>query len=309
VLLSRIIMGTWQAGKQMWSGIDDAETTRAIRAAVEAGATTIDTAEGYGKGHSERIIAAATADIREQVVYASKVSANHLKSDQVINACHQSLRNLKTDYLDLFQIHWPAGSFGSPAVPLEETMAGLNRLKKRGKIRAIGVCNFSCAQLKEALRLGDIDSLQVPYSLFWRHAEAEALSYCRANDIAILAYSPLAQGMLTGRFGPDHTFAPGDHRARNKLYQPENYARVQQAIAALRPLALKKGVTLAQLALAWVLSHPATCAIAGARNAEQAVENVMAFEVCLSDPELADIDAIGRLVTDYLEGSPLQWDL
>jgi myo-inositol catabolism protein IolS len=308
VLLSRIIMGTWQAGKQMWSGIDDAESTRAIRAAVEAGATTIDTAEGYGKGHSERIIAAATADIRDRVVYASKVSPNHLKFDQVINACHQSLRNLKTDYLDLFQIHWPAGTFGSPAVPLDETMAGLNRLKKRGKIRAIGVCNFSCAQLKEALRFGDVDTLQIPYSLFWRHAEAEAQSFCRENDIAILAYSPLAQGMLTGRFGPDHTFAPGDHRTKNKLYQPENYARVQQAITALLPIALKKQVTLAQLALAWVLSHPATCAIAGARNAGQSVENVTAFEVRLSDTELAYMDAVSRLVTDHLQDSPLQWD-
>ena len=187
-------------------------------------------------------------------------------------------------------------------------MVGLNRLKKRGKIRAIGVCNFSCDQLKEALRFAEIDSLQVPYSLFWRHAETEAMSYCRANGIAILAYSPLAQGMLTGRFGPDHTFAPGDHRVKNKLYQAENYARVQQAITALRPMALKRNVTLAQLALAWVLSHPETCAIAGARNAAQAVENVMASEVCLSDTELADMDAIGRLVTDHLQDSPLQWD-
>ncbi len=308
VLLSRIIMGTWQAGKQMWSGIDDAETTRAIRAAVDAGATTIDTAEGYGKGHSERTIAAATADIRDQVVYASKVSANHLKFDQVINACHQSLRNLKTDYLDLYQIHWPAGSFGTPTVPIEDTMAGLNRLKKQGKIRAIGVSNFSCAQLKQACSFGDIESLQLPYSLFWRHAETQAIACCRENGIAILAYSPLAQGMLTGKFGPDHTFAPGDHRAKNKLYRAANYARVQQAVAALRPLSLAKGVTLAQLALAWVLSHPGICAIAGARHAAQAVENVTACQVSLSDQDLAELDAIGRLVTDHVEDSPLMWD-
>jgi aryl-alcohol dehydrogenase-like predicted oxidoreductase len=122
-------MGTWQAGKRMWTGIDDAESIKAIRAAVEAGITTIDTAEVYGEGHSEKIIALALSSMREELVYASKVFANHLKYDQVITACEESLINLNTDYIDLYQIHWPSGSFNNEKVPIEETMKALNKLK------------------------------------------------------------------------------------------------------------------------------------------------------------------------------------
>ena len=142
VKITPIIMGTWQAGKEMWVGIDDSETIKALRAAFEAGITTIDTAEYYGNGHSERIVGEALADVRDQVVYATKVFSNHLRYDQVMEACHGSLKNLKTDYLDLYQIHWPAGSWGTELVPIEETMRALNDLRKQGKIRAIG-----CVQL------------------------------------------------------------------------------------------------------------------------------------------------------------------
>ncbi|MEN9568589.1 MAG: hypothetical protein RLZZ69_3785, partial [Cyanobacteriota bacterium] len=175
VQITPILMGTWQAGKRMWSGIDDRESVRAIRAAVDAGITTIDTAEVYGAGHSEKIIALALSSMREQLVYASKVFASHLKYDQVIAACEGSLTNLNTDYIDLYQIHWPSGSFNNEKVPIEETMKALNQLKADGKIRAIGVSNFSRAQLEEAAQYGRIDSLQPPYSLFWRKIEKEAV--------------------------------------------------------------------------------------------------------------------------------------
>jgi aryl-alcohol dehydrogenase-like predicted oxidoreductase len=305
--ISPIIMGTWQAGKEMWVGIDDAQTTRAIRSAYDAGITTFDSAEGYGNGHSEQILAKATADVRDRVVYASKVSANHLRFDQVINACHRSLKNLKTDYIDLYQIHWPAGSFGSKIVPIGETMGALNKLKEQEKIRTIGVSNFSRSQLQEAAKYGHIDSLQPPYSLFWRHFEKDALSYCREHTITVLAYSSMAQGLLTGKFGPDHTFPKGDHRARNKLFQPANYQRVQQALAQLRPVAENKGLSLGQLALAWVISHPGIQAVAGARNADQAVENAAAANVCLTDDEMSQLNEIGRSVTDHLDENPIQW--
>ena len=133
VKITPIIMGTWQAGKEMWVGIDDSETIEALRAAFEAGIATIDTAEYYGNGHSERIVGEALADVRDQVVYATKVFSNHLRYDQVMEACHGSLKNLKTDYLDLYQIHWPAGSWGTELVPIEETMRALNDLRKQGK--------------------------------------------------------------------------------------------------------------------------------------------------------------------------------
>ena len=307
--ISSIIMGLWQAGKEMWVGIDDKETTRAIRAAYEAGITTFDTAEAYGKGHSEQILAAATSDIRDKVIYATKVFADHLKYDQVLEACERSLKNLQTDYIDLYQIHWPSGSFGFEEVPIAETMRALNALKDQGKIRSIGVSNFSSDQLKEALQYGPIDSLQPPYSLLWRHVETDTAPFCAENNITILAYSPMAQGFLTGKFGPQHRFEPGDVRARNKLFQPEMYARVQTVLAKLHPIAKQKGVTLAQLALGWIISHAGTCAIAGARNAGQASENAAASAISYSEQELSQIDAIGRGVTDYLDDNPVMWNV
>ncbi len=137
IQITPIIMGTWQAGKRMWVGIEDAETVKAMRAVFDAGITTFDTAEVYGEGHSEQIIGEALSDVRSQVVYASKVFANHLKSDLVIAACDRSLKNLNTDYIDLYQIHWPAGTWNSELVPIAETMDALNKLKEQGKIRAI----------------------------------------------------------------------------------------------------------------------------------------------------------------------------
>ncbi len=308
VQITPIIMGTWQAGKKMWVGIEDEDSIKAIRAAYEAGITTIDTAEVYGEGHSERIVAKALADVRDRVVYASKVFANHLNYDLVIEACDRSLKNLQTDYIDLYQIHWPSGSFNSQIVPIEETMKALNRLKEQGKIRAIGVSNFSRTQLEEAARYGRIDSLQPPYSLFWRQVETDAMPYCMENNISILAYSSLAQGLLTGKFEPDHQFAEGDHRAKNKLFQGENYQRAQKAIEQLRPIAERHQCTLAQLSLAWLIAQPQTNAIAGARNAQQATANAKAAEIQLSNSELHEIDQIGRQVSDYLDSDPVMWN-
>lgn len=307
IKVSAIIMGTWQAGKTMWTDIDDNETRRAMRAALDAGITTFDTAEVYGNGYSEQIIAQALSDVRDKVVLASKVFSNHLKYDQVMSACHRSLKNLNTDYIDLYQIHWPPGTFGHPAVPMDETMRALLDLRDQGKIRAIGVSNFNRAQLEDIARYGPIESLQPPYSLFWRMVESEAAPYCREKQITILAYSPMAQGLLTGKFGPDHTFAKGDHRAAHKLFQPAHYARVQQALGALRAIAENHNFTLAQLALAWVIAQPSCCAIAGARNSEQAVQNAAAGDIRLTAEDLSAMDRIGRTVTDHLDDDPVQW--
>ncbi|UCG13670.1 MAG: aldo/keto reductase [Deltaproteobacteria bacterium] len=308
VKITPIIMGTWQAGRDMWVGINDSQTTKAIRAAFDAGITTIDTAAIYGDGHSERIVGEALASVRDKVVYASKVFPHHLQYDKVFEACHRSLKNLKTDYMDLYQIHWPAGTWGSKHVPIEETMGALNDLKQQGKIRAVGVSNFSRSQLEEASQHGQIDSLQPPYSLFWRHVEKDAMPYCVQNSITILAYSPLAQGLLTGKFGPDHEFAKGDHRSKNKLFQPDNQQRIQKALGKLRPIAERNQATLAQLALAWLIAQPKTCAIAGARSPEQIIQNAKAAGISLSAEDLAEIDTIGRSVTAHLDDNPVMWD-
>ena len=308
IQITPILMGTWQAGKRMWSGIDDEESIKAIRAAVDAGITTIDTAEVYGGGHSEQIIAKAVADIRDRLVYASKVFANHLKYDLVIEACDRSLSNLKTDYLDLYQIHWPSGSFDNEPVPIEETMRALNKLKEDGKIRAIGVSNFNRHQLEEASQYGRIDSLQPPYSLFWRKIEQDAVPYCVEHNISVLAYSSMAQGLLTGKFRPGHQFAEEDHRSANVLFQGENFERADRALKQLKPIAESHNCTLAQLSLAWLIAQPQTQAIAGARTPAQAEDNAKAASVELSADELQEIDRIGRQVTDPLDDNPVMWD-
>ncbi len=306
--ITPLIMGTWQAGRHMWTDIDDNESIRAIRAALDAGVTAIDTASVYGNGHSERIVARAVGENRNRIVIATKLFANEMKSDQVMAACERSLTNLATDYIDLYQIHWPSGAFGSEPVPIEETMQALVRLKEQGKIRAIGVSNFSGAQLAEALEVGEIVSLQPPYSLFWRQVEQDARPLCLARKLAILAYSPMAQGLLTGKFGPDHRFKQGDHRTKNRLFQAENFGRAQAALTALAPIAERHGATLGQLALAWVMAQPNTCAIAGARNAEQAAQNAAAARITLALEDLAAMDRIGRQVTDHLDEDPVMWN-
>lgn len=307
IAVSAIIMGTWQTGKTMWTGIDDSESERAVRAAMDTGITTFDTAEVYGNGHSEKILGRAIGSDRERVILLSKVFSNHLLYDQTIAACERSLRNLGTDYIDLYQIHWPPGSFGARPVDLEETMRALTDLKSQGKIRAIGVSNFSLDQLKAIRSIGPVESLQPPYSLFWRHVEKETLAWCQANQVTILAYSPMAQGLLTGKFGPDHRFEKGDHRSGNRLFQPGMYEKVQEALAGLRPIAEKKGVSMAQLALAWVIRSAGVCAIAGARNPAQSAENAKAGDIVLSDAELADMERISRPVVDGIDDNPVQW--
>jgi aryl-alcohol dehydrogenase-like predicted oxidoreductase len=254
------------------------------------------------------VVAEALSDVRDQVVYATKVFANHLKYDQVLTACEQSLQNLKTDRLDLYQIHWPSGAFKSEVVPIEETMRALTDLKQQGKIRAIGVSNFSQAQLEEAAQYGRIDSLQPPYSLFWRYVEKDAVPYCVEQKISIIAYSSLAQGLLTGKFGPDHSFPPEDNRAKNKLFQGETYQRAQAALEKLRPIADRYQTSLGNLALAWLIAQPQANAIVGVRNAEQAVDNAIAGEIKLADADIAEIDQIGRIVTDPLDDNPLMWN-
>lgn len=306
--ITPIIMGTWQAGKKMWAGIEDDQTTKAIRKAYESGITTIDTAIVYGGGHSERIVAKALSDVRDKVVYASKVFADRLSYDKLIASCEESLTNLNTDYIDLYQIHWPSGSFNSPVVPISESMKALNKLKEQGKIRAIGVSNFSHEQLAEASQYGRIDSLQPPYSLFWRQVEQDAMPYCVENNISILAYSSLAQGILTGKFGDDPQFAEGDHRADHRLFKPDNYQRVQKALKELKPIADQYNCSMAQLALAWLIAQPQTNAIAGARNAQQVADNVRAVNLTISESDIKKIDQIGRQVTDRLDNNPVMWD-
>ncbi|GLZ35862.1 oxidoreductase [Lentzea sp. NBRC 105346] len=291
-----IVAGGWQAGREDWAGIDDAESAAAFRAYFDAGVTMFDTAEEYGAGHGERVLGQSLRDVRDQVLFATKVSWRNLAAGKVVEACEQSLRNLGTDRIDLYQIHWPAGTFGSPVVPLEETLGALVRLKEQGKIRAIGVSNFSADQLARALSVAPIDSLQNPFSLFWRTYEPE--------EVCLMAYSPLAQGLLAGRTGP---FEPGDNRSGNRLFAGMHLARAEAALKQLREIAAEHRITVAQLALAWLVHHPRVCAVVGARTAAQATENAAAGRIDLDPATLAVVGEIGRSVTEEIH-EKLMWD-
>ena len=305
--LSRIIAGGWQAGRDLWVGIDDEQSVAALRASFDGGVTTFDTAEDYGGGHSERVLARALGSRRDDIVIATKVSWDHLRRPQIVEACERSLANLGTDRIDLYQIHWPAGTFGSERVPLEESMDALVQLRQQGKIRAIGVSNFDAEQLAAACALGPVDTLQPPYSLLWRHAERDLLPLCRELGVTVLAYSPLAQGLLTGSIGPDHRLEQGDNRRDNRLFQPPMFARALAAVDAMRPIASARGVTLAQLSLAWVAGQPATAAIAGARNASQAAENAVAGDLHLEPDTRTALDRIADDVAQNHEQPPIMW--
>jgi myo-inositol catabolism protein IolS len=307
IQITPIIMGCWQAGKEYWQGITDADSLAAMRAAYDHGITTFDTASVYGDGHSEKLLGTALKSIRDKAVIMTKVFFN-LRYQQVLDACNQSLKNLQTDYIDLYQIHWPSGSWNSEIVPIEETMRALVELQHAGKIRAIGVSNFSSTEIQEAAQYGDIVSVQPPYSLFWRQASDDLTPYCVKQNISMLAYSPLAQGLLTGKFTRTHHFPKTEIRSTHKLCAPKHYERVQIALDALQPIAEKNNMTLTQLALTWLIMQPQTSAIVGVRNPAQVEQNATVLNLTLSDADLAVINKIGRSVTQHLDDSSVMWE-
>ncbi len=302
--VSAVILGCWIHGKSGWHDVDDQESISAIRAAVDAGMTTLDTAEWYGGGHSERVIAQAIEPMkREDLIIATKVAPTHLRPDQVFEACDRSLANLSTDYIDLYQIHWP-----NEEIPIADTMGALNELKEQGKIRAIGASNFDDRQMADALKHGRIESLQPPYSLFWRHIEDRILPFCSEQHIGVIAYSPLAQGLLTGKFTRDFDLPEDDIRHKNELFKGETYEVALDALDGMKPIAEKHGKTLGQVAINWVLCQPGlTAAIVGARDPEQARENAGGAGWRLDDESLARLDELGRRVMATLDESPVMW--
>ena len=302
--VSAVILGCWIHGKSGWHDVEDEESVAAIREAIELGVNTLDTAEWYGGGHSEQVIARAVEGMhRAELIIATKVAPTHLQRAQLFEACERSLKNLNTDYIDLYQIHWP-----NEKVPIEETMGALSELREQGKIRVIGVSNFDERQMAGVLEHGRIESLQPPYSLFWRHTEKRILPFCREHEIGVIAYSPLAQGLLTGKFGPKLDLPEDDIRHKNELFKGETYPVALQAVEEVRPIAEKHGRTLGQVAINWVLCQPGlTAAIVGARNPQQARENVGGAGWRLDEGDLAKLDALGNRVMAKLDESPVMW--
>jgi methylglyoxal reductase len=303
---SVIGFGAWAAGGSMWGGIDEAEAIRAIHAALDMGVNLIDTAAVYGFGASEELVGKAIAGRRQRVVIATKCGLvwddrggehfydsegkkvhRYLAPHSIRLEVEHSLERLGVDAIDLYQTHRQ-----DPSTPIAETMETLLSLQLQGKIRAIGVSNATSAQMEQYRAVGRLDTDQESYSMLSRAIEADQLPYCREHGIAMLAYSPMARGLLTGKIARDHVFAPGDHRAAHPLFTVENRARVARLLERCRPVAERQGVTSGQLAIAWALAQPGvTHALVGARNPDQTAENVKAADIELTPEDIAEIDA------------------
>jgi len=315
-------LGTWVMGGWMWGGADESESIRAIHAALDSGINLIDTAPIYGFGLSEELVGKAIKDRRDRVVLATKCNMvcdpNHGRfffrstglgpdpnglivvsiyggADSIRRGVDESLARLQTDYIDLLQTHWQ-----DTTTPLEETMGALMDLKRAGKIRAIGVSNATSAQMDEYRRVGPLDSDQEKYSMLARGIEQDQLPYCHQYGIAMLAYSPLGQGLLTGKVDLEREFAEGDMRRTDPLFSKENRQRIAGMLDRMRPIADAHHVTLGQLVVGWTYHQPGlTHVLCGARNASQAQENAAGGDIQLNADELNTINAA---LADYTAG-------
>ncbi len=313
--ISAVGFGAWVTGGWMWGGADDRQSIAAIHAALERGINLIDTAPVYGYGRSERIVGQAIRDRRDRIVLATKCGLiwdreegtkffhaddqgatlqavdktiyKNLRPASIREEVERSLRNLNTDRIDLLQTHWQ-----DPSTPLADTVAELQRLKLQGKIRANGVSNCPLNLLKD---YGPIDSDQEKYSMLDRDLEKNGiLQWCRENSVSVLAYSPLANGLLTGKLQPDRQYNPGDLRKPQPRFRPENVERINGLLRQLQPVADRHDATIGQLVIAWTAAQPGiTCVLCGARNAQQAEENAAAGGIELSAEETA---AMGELI-------------
>ena len=310
--LSVITFGAWVAGGWMWGGNDRNDAIKAIQASYDLGVNAIDTAAVYGQGESEEIVGEAIKDIpREKVFILTKFgmrwdlvkgdfafkSKDNQGSDidvyryagkeSIILGCENSLKRLGTDYIDLYQIHWP-----DTTTPIQESMEAVAQLIKEGKVRYAGVSNYTAAQMEEACKYVDVISNQVPYSMIKRDIESTLVPWCLANQKSILAYSPLERGILTGKIKPGHVFAEGDHRAKLYYFRDENIIEINDFLNRIKHIADSKNISIGQLVLLWTLEQPGiTITLVGARNAEQAIQNAKATDVSLSTDEVKVINA------------------
>ncbi|MBK0866414.1 MULTISPECIES: aldo/keto reductase [unclassified Saccharopolyspora] len=296
--VSRIAFGTWQLGGE-WGSFDEDAAVAAIRHAREQGVNFFDTAQAYGFGRSEQVLGRALADElrrdRDGLVIATKGGINpggerprDAGRAWLRQGVEESLRALGLEHIDLYQVHWP-----DPDTPAEETAGALQELVDEGKIRHAGVSNYDAAQLAAFDRTRPVETLQPPYHLFRRGIEDEVLPYTREHDIGVLAYSPLASGLLTGTLTPESTFEDSDWRANSSAFRGEMLRRNLAVVQRLKEFAAARELTVSQLAIAWVLAQRGVhVAIVGARSARNIENSLAAAEVDLSADDLAEIERI-----------------
>jgi aryl-alcohol dehydrogenase-like predicted oxidoreductase len=272
--VSRVAIGTWAIGGWMWGGTDEAESIFTIRTALAHGINVVDTAPVYGFGRSEEIVGRAIADgLRSQVILATKVGlewqdgkiTRNASREWIMREIDDSLRRLRTDYIDVYQVHWP-----DPKVPIEETADAMQELYEQGKIRAIGVSNFTGEQMKRFCRVAPLHVVQPPYNLFEREIEAEILPYCLENGIATFGYGALCRGLLSGRMRADTEFTGDDLRLKDPKFQAPRFARDLAAVERFDRLAKGRyGRRVIHLAVRWMLDQGVTTALWGARHPDQ----------------------------------------
>jgi aryl-alcohol dehydrogenase-like predicted oxidoreductase len=313
--VSPIAFGTWSFGGD-WGQFDTDDAKATIGRALELGITLFDTAQGYGFGAAERLLGEAlwARTRREDVLVATKGGLRE-EGDQLLRDASarwlregvgSSLRNLGTDYIDLFQIHWP-----DKRTPAEETAGALEDLVREGKIRHVGVSNYDVKQMEELARLGRVETLQPPYHLFRREIEDEILPYAMDHDIGVLAYGAMAHGLLTGTLTPETGFAADDWRASSPDFTGETFRRNLAVVERLKTVAQQRGITLPQLAVAWTLAHPAVhVTIVGARRPVHLEESAAAASIVLTPDDLAAIETVLADATPvwgpHPEGMPSQ---
>lgn len=304
--VSKIAMGSWAIGGGSWWGNnDDKESIRTIQMAVDEGINLIDTAPVYGFGHSEEVVGEAIKPMRSKVILSTKCGLmfdrtegsyyfsrdgfnvyKNLSKLAIKDSVEQSLRRLKTDYIDILFTHWQAVE--PFLTPVQETMEALNELKKEGKIRAIGGSNMSVAHIEEYMKYGQLDIIQEKYSLVDKRVEKEILPVAKKYGITFQAYSPLEQGLLTGKMGKDYVPEKGSSRDGKKWYKPENLSIIVDGVQSWQPLCEKYGCSLGNLAIAWIAAQGENInVLCGARKIEQIKENLGAGDIVL---EKADVE-------------------
>ena len=314
IRVSTIGMGCWAiVGGMNWGQQDKQHSLEALRAAYDAGITFFDTAEMYGDGLSEQLIAEALSDVRDKLVIASKVSPQNFAPADLRKACERSLANLKTDYIDHYQLHWP-----NREVPLEDSMATLIKLKEEGKIRAYGVSNFGPKDLKDSLCADyEISSNQLAYSMLFRAIEFDIAPICALNEVSILCYSPLLHGLLTGKFKTIKDI-PED-RARTRHFNTNTWPlarhgeqgveeEMMEVIDGLRAIAERLGESMANVSLAWLLKQQGvTSVIMGGRNAEQVQRNAAAVDTVLSNEVVVELSALSAALKEKMGPNADMW--
>lgn len=311
--LTTVGLGTWAIGGPWqfgWGPQDDDEARDAIAAALEHGINWIDTAPIYGLGHSEELVGQVLGGTGPKPYIATKcgllwderrVKIPHLAVDSIRRECDASLARLGVESIDLYQMHWP-----DPEVDIEVGWEAMVRLREQGKVRYIGVCNYSVAQLERISKIAPPDSMQPPYSMIRRDVEDELLGYCAEHDMGVLAYSPMQRGLLTGTFTAERLarLAPDDHRRRSYEFQEPHFSATLELVERLKQLAQRSGHTCAQLAVSWVLRRrEVTAAIVGARRPKQIAETVQAGDWNLSADEVEEIEKLLAEREERLAGS------